>query len=125
MTIFEAGVQYKDLDGSVHADRDDNQNATDYLRKHHNITDESFVLGIQVYSSVHNVRQNTLTVRFLHSNVGDYDNIQEKMKAEGDALALNEIEIDMPYNEFFGLFKRFSLTLSSNGLLEGKSYTAI
>jgi hypothetical protein len=47
------------------------------------------------------------------------------MKAEGDALALNEIEIEMPYNEFFGLFKRFSLTLSSNGLLEGKSYTAI
>ena len=125
MTIFEAGVQDKDLDGSVHADRDDNQNATDYLRKHHNIPDDSFVLGIQVYSSVHNVRGNTLTVRFLHLNVGGYDNIQEKMKAEGDALELNEIEIEMPYNEFFGLFKRFSLTLSSNGLLEGKSYTAV
>ncbi|OUS53102.1 hypothetical protein BM607_004020 [Shewanella sp. SACH] len=125
MTIFEPGVQYKDLDGSVHADRDDNQNATDYLRKHHNIPKDSFVLGIQVYSSVHNVKVNTLTVRFLHSNVGGYDNIQEKMGAEGDALALNGIEIDMPYNEFFGLFKRFSLTLSSNGLLEGKSYTAI
>ena len=125
MTIFEAGVQYKDLDGSVHADRDDNQDATDYLRKHHNIPADSFVLGIQVYSSVHNVRENTLTVRFLHSNVGGYESIPEKMKAEGDALALNEIEIEMPYNEFFGLFKRFSLTLSSNGLLEGKSYTAI
>ncbi|QXB54381.1 hypothetical protein [Aeromonas sp. FDAARGOS 1415] len=125
MTIFEPGVQYKDLDGSVHADRDDNQNATDYLRNHHHISENSFVLGIQVYSSVHNVREHTLTVRFLHSNIGGYDNIQEKMKAEGDALALNEIEIDMPYNEFFGLFKRFSLTLSPNGLLEGKSYAAI
>ncbi|MBH0071161.1 hypothetical protein I6E78_03965 [Pseudoalteromonas sp. NZS127] len=125
MTIFEAGVQYKDLDGAVQADRDDNQNATDYLREHHNIPEDSFVLGIQVYSSVHNVRENTLTVRFLHSNVGGYDNIQEKMKTEGDDLALNEVEIDMPYNVFFGLFKRFSLTLSSNGLLEGKSYTAI
>lgn len=125
MTIFEAGVQYKDLDGSVHADRDDNQDATDYLRTHNNIPENSFVLGIQVYSSVHNVRENTLTVRFLHSNVGGFDNIQEKMKAEGDALTLNEVEIEMPYNEFFGLFKRFSLTLSSNGLLEGKSYTAI
>ncbi|MFM5298887.1 hypothetical protein ACET9X_08170 [Aeromonas veronii] len=125
MTIFEPSVQHKDLDGSVHADRDDNQNATDYLRNHHHISGNSFVLGIQVYSSVHNVREHTLTVRFLHSNVGGYDNIQEKMKAEGDALALNEIEIDMPYNEFFGLFKRFSLTLSPNGLLEGKSYAAI
>ena len=125
MTIFEAGVQYKDLDGSVHADRDDNQNATDYLINHHNIPGDSFVLGIKVYSSVHNVRENTLTVKFLHSNVGGYDNIQEKMKAEADNLALNEIEIEMPYSEFFGLFKRFSLTLSSNGLLEGKSYTAI
>ncbi|MGU5844827.1 hypothetical protein [Aeromonas hydrophila] len=125
MTIFEPGVQYKDLDGSVYADRDDNLNATDYLRNHHHISENNFVLGIQVYSSVHNVREHTLTVRFLHSNVGGYDNIQEKIKAEGDALALNEIEIDMPYNEFFGLFKRFSLTLSPNGLLEGKSYAAI
>lgn len=48
--------------------------------------------------------------------------LQEKMKAEGADLVLNEIEIDMPYSEFFGLFKRFSLTLSSNGILEGKSY---
>lgn len=32
MTVFEPGVQYKDLDGIVHADRDDNQYATDYLR---------------------------------------------------------------------------------------------
>ena len=125
MTIFEASVQYKDFDGYVHADRDDNQNAKDYLRKHHNIPENSFVLGIQVYSSVNNVRENTLTVRFLHSNVGGYDNIQEKMKAEGDALALNEVEIEMPYSEFFGLFKRFSLTLSPNGLLEGKSYTVV
>jgi hypothetical protein len=125
MTIFEAGVQYKDLDGSVHADRDDNQDATDYLRKHHSIPEDSFVFGIQVYSSVHNVRENTLTVKFLYSNVGSYDNILEKMETEGDALALNDIEIEMPYNEFFGLFKRFSLTLSSNGLLEGKSYTVI
>jgi hypothetical protein len=125
MTIFEAGVQYKDLDGVVKADRDDNQNATDYLREHHNIPEDSFVFGIKVYSSVHNVRENTLNVRFLHSNVEGYDNIPEKMKNEGDALALNEVEIDMPYNVFFGLFKRFSLTLSSNGLLEGKSYTAI
>ncbi|MBS0043821.1 hypothetical protein KFE26_16180 [Shewanella sp. M16] len=125
MKFFEAGVQYKDLDGSVHADRDDNQDATYYLRKHHSIPDNSFVLGIQVYSSVHNVRYNTLTVRFFHSNVGSYDNIQEKIKTEGDALVLNEVEIEMPYNDFFSLFKRFSLTLSSNGLLEGKSYTTI
>lgn len=45
------------------------------------------------------------------------------MRVEGDALTLNVVEIDMPYNVFFGLFKRFSLTLSPNGLLEGKSYT--
>lgn len=72
---------------------------------------------------MHNVRQNTLTVRFLHSDVSGYENIQEKMRVEGDALTLNVVEIDMPYNVFFGLFKRFSLTLSPNGLLEGKSYT--
>ncbi|EOX4450792.1 TPA: hypothetical protein ACVOYP_002358 [Vibrio alginolyticus] len=125
MTIFEPGVQYKDLDGGVHADRDDNQNATDYLRKHHHVPEDHFVFGIQVYSSVHDVQSNTLSVRFLHSNVAGYENIQQKMEAEGAELTLNEIEIDMPYNEFFGLFKRFSLTLSPNGLLEGKPYKAV
>ncbi|WP_270826536.1 hypothetical protein [Aeromonas sp. Y318-1] len=125
MTIFEPGVQYKDLDGIVHADRDDNQYATDYLRNNQKITKEDYVFGIQVFSSVHNVRQNTLTVRFLHSDVSGYENIQEKMRVEGDALTLNVVEIDMPYNVFFGLFKRFSLTLSPNGLLEGKSYTTL
>ncbi|CAH6885810.1 conserved hypothetical protein [Vibrio chagasii] len=122
MTIFEPGVQYKDLEGRVHADRDDTQNATDYVRKHHGVPQDHFVFGIQVYSSVHNVRENTLTVRFLYSDVEGYDNIQEKMRAEGADLALKEIEVDMPYNEFFGLFKRFSLTLSNNGTLEGKHY---
>lgn len=123
MIIFEPGVQYKDMEGSVHADRDDNINATDYLRNHNKMPENSFVLGIQVYSAVHNVREHTLTVRFVYTDVGGYQNIQEKIKAEGDELTLNDIEIDMSYNEFFCLFKRFSFTLSPNGLLEGKTYT--
>ncbi|ASW82771.1 MULTISPECIES: hypothetical protein [Vibrio] len=125
MTIFEPGVQYKDLNGGVHADRDDTQDATDYLRQHHNIPQDHFVFGIQVYSSVHHVRDNTLSVRFLHSNVAGYENIQQKMVAEGAEFTLNELEIGMSYKEFFGLFKRFSLTLSPNGLLEGKSYKTV
>lgn len=123
MTIFEAGVQYNDLEGAVKADRDDHQTAADYLKKNKQMPEGNFVLGIQIYSSVHNVREKTLTVRFLHSDVAGYDNIQDKMRAEGDAFSINEVEIEMPYHEFFGLFKRFSLTLSPNGLLEGKSYS--
>ena len=124
MTIFEASVQYNDMEGGVKADQDDHQTAADYLKKNKKIPTDNFVLGIQIYSSVHNVRENTLTVKFMHSDVVGYDNIQDKMRVEGNAFSLNEVEIEMPYNEFFGLFKRFSLTLSPNGLLEGKSYTA-
>ncbi|WP_336938252.1 hypothetical protein [Vibrio cholerae] len=123
MTIFEPSVQYTDLQGSVHADRDDHQCATDYLRNHNKIPQDHFVFGIQVFSSVHNVKANTLSVKFLHSNVVGYQSVPNKIQSEDSHLLLSEIQIDMLYNEFFGLFKRFSLTLSSNGLLEGKSYT--
>ena len=123
MTIFEAGVQYNDLEGAVKADQDDHQTADDYLKQNKQMPEGNFVLGIQIYSSVHNVREKTLTVRFLHSDVAGYENIQGKMRAEGDAFSINEVEIEMQYHEFFGLFKRFSLTLSPNGLLEGKSYS--
>ncbi|OOE34053.1 hypothetical protein BZG05_08565 [Salinivibrio kushneri] len=122
MTIFEAGFQYNDLEGIVKTDRDDHQTAADYLKKNKKIPENGFLFGIKIYSSVHNVREKTLAVRFLHSDVAGYDNIQDKMRVEGDTFSINEVEIEMPYYEFFGLFKRFSLTLSPNNLLEGKPY---
>ena len=123
MAVFEPGVQYKDLEGNVHADRGDNQDATYYLKKNRKISKKNYVFGVQVYSSVHNIREKTLTVIFLHSDVSGYESILDKISAEGQELILDKVEIDMPYCEFFGLFKRFSFTLSSNSLLEGRSYT--
>jgi hypothetical protein len=124
MQNFKASVQYNDLKGSVAADNADKNDAHKWLIENGHIHDGEYVLGIRMWAGEnHGKHRDPVSVTFLISELQGYSNIPEMIQASGETLQVKEIRVDMNVADFFALFKRFEVTLSNNGLIEGKSIT--
>jgi hypothetical protein len=122
MQIFKASVQYNDLKGSVAADNADRNDAHKWLREKGYIQDGEYVLGIKMWAGEnHGTHRDPVSVTFLISELRGHNNIPEMIQASGEPLQVKEIRIDMNIADFFALFKRFEVTLSNRGLIEGKA----
>lgn len=125
MEVFEASVQYNDLKGSAAADDADMTNAASWLKQHGHINDE-YVVGISMWAGEnHGVHQDPVSVKFLVSSLDGYASIPEKLESSTAPIQIRVIRLDIPLADFFALFKRLEITLSSGGLFEGKQYVAI
>lgn len=124
METFKASVQYNDLKGSAAADRADMTDAAKWLKDNGYINNE-FVLGISMWAGEnHGTHKDPVSVKFLVTELVGYDNIPEMLEASGEPIQVKEISVDMNIADFFALFKRFEVTLSNGGLIEGKTYTS-
>lgn len=124
METFKASVQYNDLKGSAAADRSDMTDAAKWLKDNGHINDE-FVVGISMWAGEnHGTHKDPVNVKFLVSGLNGYENIPEMLQASGEPIKVKEISVDMNISDFFALFKRLEITLSNNGLIEGKTYTS-
>lgn len=125
MDVFKASVQYNDLKGSVAADIADAIDATRWLKNNGHINDE-FVIGISMFAGEnHGVHRDPVSVQFLVSSLNGYDNIPEMIQASDEPIQVRKICISMNIADFLSLFKRFEITLSNGGLIEGKTYKPI
>jgi hypothetical protein len=124
METFKASVQYNDLKGRAAADRADMTDAAKWLKDNGHINDE-FVVGISMWAGEnHGTHNDPVSVKFLVTELVGYDNIPEMLQASGEPIQVKEIRVDMNIADFFALFKRFEITLSNGGLIEGKTYTS-
>lgn len=124
MENFKAAVQYGDLKGSSAADRADIKNAAMWLKEEGHINDDEFVLGISMsIGENHGAHRDPVSVLFLVSGLNGHENIPEMIQASGDPIQVKKISVDMNIIDFLALFKRLEITLSNDGLLEGKSYS--
>jgi|TARA_R110002167_G_C12682336_1_gene651579 hypothetical protein len=124
METFKASVQYNDLKGSAAADNADMTDAAKWLKDKGYINDE-FVVGVSMWAGEnHGAHEDPVSVNFLVVELVGYDNIQEMLNASGEPIQVKEIQVDMNVTDFFALFKRFEVTLSNDGLIEGKTYTS-
>ncbi|MCP9885858.1 hypothetical protein KBY97_12115 [Synechococcus sp. ATX 2A4] len=125
MEVFEASAQYNDLTGSAAADWADKTDAETWLKHNGHITDE-YVVGISMWvGENHGTHRDPVRVKFLVSSLNGYDNIPEMLQSMGDSIKAREIRVDMNIADFFALFKRLEITLSTGGLIEGRVYDAI
>ncbi|WP_421282770.1 hypothetical protein [Aeromonas veronii] len=123
METFKASVQYNHLTGSAAADRADMTDAAKWLKDNGYINDDEFIIGISMWvGEKHGAHQDPVIVKFLVTELVGYDNIPEMLQASGEPLQVKEISVDMKMANFFALFKRFEITLSNSGLIEGKKY---
>lgn len=124
METFKASVQYNDLKGSVAADNADKTDAREYLKDKGLINDGEFIIGIRMWAGEnHGKHDDPVSVRFLVSDLKGYPDLPDMLDAEGEGVGLREIQQDMNLLDFFALFKRLELTLSTGGRIEGISYT--
>lgn len=122
-TNFKASVQYDDFKGTAAADRADKGDASDWLEKKGLIQEGEFLLGITLFAGEnHGFHQDPLFVEFLLATPGDHDSIEATIET-GAPVVVRRVRVDMGLVEFFGLFKRFSVYISSHGMLDGRQYT--
>lgn len=69
------------------------------------------------------VHKDPVTVHFLITTLSDFQNIRKELQVTEKPIQLRDVSVDMTIAEFLALFKRFEVTLSSSGMLEGKTYT--
>lgn len=118
---FYASVQYGDLKGTASADRNDNHSMDKLLKEKGLIQPGEFLIGIEMWSGeVHKQTQDdTVYVTALVTKAEGYDNVKAAVDS-GTPLPVRKIRMDMHLNEFFGLFKRFEICISSGGLIDGR-----
>jgi hypothetical protein len=123
---FIASVQYGDFKGSAAADGADRGDAGAWLTSNGLRQEGEFLLGITLYiGENHGKHEDPVYAEFLLASAGDHDNVQAMIDANAGPILVRRVKREIPLTEFFGLFKRFSVHLSSHGMLEGKDYTYV
>lgn len=121
---FKASLQYNDLTGSSAADRADMSDATDWLKSKGLINSNEMLVGYDIYVSTMLSEASgkvVISTSFLIAASGNFDSFANSVHA-GNVINLKKVRQNLSPEEFFSLFKRFSLTLSSEGLLEEREY---
>jgi len=122
-TNFKASVQYGDWKGTSAADSADKGDARDWLKKNELIQTGEFLIGIALFAGEnHGSHKDPVFVEFLLATPGDHDSIKAVIET-GAPLVVRRVKVDIGLTEFFGLFKRFSIYMSSHGMLDDRQYT--
>jgi len=120
---FRASVQYNDWKGSSAADDADKNDASDWLKANGHIQDGEFLLGIKMFAGEnHGTHEDPVFVEFLITTSGDYENVKAMIDASNGPIEVRSVRVEMALTEFFGLFKRFDVTLSRGKMLEDLEY---
>ena len=125
MTIekFRASVHYNDWKGTSAADSADKNGASEWLKENGHMENGEFLLGIKMFAGEnHGTHKDPVFVEFLLATPGDFDNIKSMIASSNSPIEVRSVKIDMVLTEFFGLFKRFDVTLSSDSMLDGLEY---
>lgn len=123
MTRFSAHVQYDDWKGTAAADDSGNKDIRAFARENGLLEAGEFLVGFEIYVG------ESLTATERHFSARAF--VIEAGNHEGavrQVTAKHPVEVfarDLPLtpDQFFSLFKRFSVTLTQRGLdLEGRDY---
>lgn len=118
---FYASVQYGDMKGTASADRHDHYTMEKYLEEKGLIQPDEMLVGVSMWSGeVHERTQDkTVFVTAILTKAEGYENVKAAVDS-GNPLQVRRVRFDMHLNEFFGLFKRFEICISSGGLIDRK-----
>ena len=120
---FRASVQYNDWKGTSAADDADQNDSSEWLKENGHIEDGEFLLGVKMFSGEnHGTHEDPVFVEFLIATPGDYDNVKTMIESSTGPIEVRSVRVEMGLTDFFGLFKRFDVTLSRDNMLEGLEY---
>lgn len=116
---FHASVQYGDFKGTAAADRRDQNSISQYLEKEGLINQGEFLVGIEAYASELSGKPQVtdISVTALVTKYEGYDDVQAAVDS-GNPLKVRKIQFDLSLVDFFSLFKRFQISISSHGMID-------
>jgi len=122
MEDFKASTQYADWQGSVQADDADNRSLQSFLKAKGILDDNSYAVAVKFYTGI------TFDKPWIRVVVADgtgFDSVNAQISAPG-TLKFKEVDVDLTLSEFFELFKRFSIVVTSRDLgLADREYEII
>lgn len=119
---FKASVQYGDWKGTAAADRADQDDPERWLIKQGKKKPDEFLVGIEIWAGEnHGKHKDPISVTFLLAALPDHDTVLGKI-GTGKPLPVRKVREDMALVDFFGLFKRFSVSISNHGMLTDREY---
>lgn len=121
MSKFEASVQYNEMKGSAAVDTADGITLTMWLKEQGDIVEGEYVIGVLMYAGEnHGTHRDPVRVTFYVSEKeSKYDSVVAMIKAKR-VFRPKKVTKKMNIADFLALFKRFEITLSLSGTLEGK-----
>ena len=120
---FKASAQYDHFKGSVAADKADVVRTSKLLTEKGLINDGEHVIGISMHSgAVNGAHKGPVSVTFLVSGLKGCNDIPEMMASTDGPMQVRAVRMDMDIADFLSLFKRFAVTMSMDGMIEGKMY---
>lgn len=123
---FISSVKYGDLKGKSAADRHDKAGAEQWLTERGLREKKEHILGIKATLPENHDRQvSIIHVQFLLVDFEKYKNIHVAIENVKKPIEVRSVDVDMNVTEYFGLFKRFSVTLSPDGIMTDKAYKII
>lgn len=120
---FNAGVQYDDYKGTVACDDTDLTTLKSELRKLFDLEKHSEIIGIKVdanYKGRTSEIDNLTVIIYLPENQ-DYKN----KIGSNEEIKVKKLSKNISIQDFFKLFKRFQITLSSKGEFENAKYKVV
>lgn len=126
MNTLKASVQYGDWEGTAAADDSDGVKVRVLLEKSGAIKAHEFVVAIELFvGESHKGRVAKPYIDALLFNKPTFDTVAAAIGSMPDPLPMRKVRVDISLDEFIGLYKRFSVTLSRRGLnLVGREYQA-
>lgn len=122
---FKASVQYNDLTGTAAADRADFGDANHWLQGQGLIKDGEFLVGVEAYfGSAMTVEgeEARLSASFILVQAHTFEAAAKGIQGN-QVIPARKVSHEFAPAEFLSLFKRFNVTLSSGGELEGREYS--
>ncbi|WP_060477706.1 MULTISPECIES: hypothetical protein [Pseudomonas] len=122
---LRAATQYNDMKGSSAADRADGVGPEDWLRQKGHMSQDEFLVGTELYvGENHGAHVDPVDVTFLIIDASSRDNVAGRISdlPLGEPVDVRRLHVEMGLVDFFALFKRFNVTLTSLDEMQGRDY---
>lgn len=124
MGRFRAGVQYDDWRGTAAADSAFDLDLAEYLKMHGHMSNREVVVGVDVWvGENHGGPSVAPNITAFIADRDSFDTVKAMIENTPDPLDFRRVDLEISFEEFFGLFKRFDIVITRKGLeLEGREY---
>lgn len=110
--VFTAHAQYDDWKGTAAADNLDNLDLQTFFRSK-GVPADGYVVAIRASHIPSD--QGKLSIRAIYADGEGFDSVNDQIRS-ADTLQFKELDLDLTFEAFFSLFKRFNVVLADKDL---------